>query len=190
MKLATALTAIGCVMMAASMAAQRGSVEKVQPPPSGISSGLRFAGAWRPGGDGATKIVGAVIDIRQMPIPKVSVRLRNIVTGVVVATSESNDNGEYEFPDVEPGTYVVEMYIGDRYVVALSNAGAIARNETLQTVIMLPGRWDAGRQIVVPAQDFGGFAGLSSANSMSGATISFAQDQNIPPAGPGEPVSP
>ena len=131
-----------------------------------------------------------MIDIRQTPIAKVSVRLRNIVTGAVVATSESDENGEYEFPEVEPGTYVVEMYIGDRYVVALSNAGAIARNETMQTVIMLPGRWDAGRQVVVPIQDMGGFAGLSSATSMSGTTITQAQDQNIPPAGPGEPVSP
>ncbi len=190
MKRATWLAAIACVIMAASLAAQRGSVERVQPPPTGISTGLKFVGAWQPEGAGDTKIVGTVIDIRQVPIAKVAVRLRDIVTGLVVATDVTDDNGEYEFPGVEPGTYVVEMYIGDRYVVALSNAGALARHETLQTVIMLPGRWDAARQVVVPLQDLGGFAGLSSATSMSAATMTAAQGQNIPPIDAGESISP
>ena len=35
------------------------------------------------------------------------------------------------------------MVMVDGYVVALSNAGTIARYETLQTVVQLPGRWDA-----------------------------------------------
>ncbi|MEO8681234.1 MAG: carboxypeptidase-like regulatory domain-containing protein [Vicinamibacterales bacterium] len=177
-------------MFGATLAAQRGTATLVPPPPSGLVPGLKFVQAWRPDGSGMTKIVGTVIDIRQVPVKNVSVRLRDIVTGQVVAVSITNDNGEYEFPDIEPGTYVVEMFIGDRYVVALSNAGAIARNETLQTVIILPGRWDAAAQKVVPIRNFGSFVGMSSADTLSAATLTVAGSQNIPAADPGEPVSP
>ena len=57
--------------------------------------------------------------------------------------SESDDQGEYAFAIVEPGTYVVEMVMVDGFIIALSNAGALARYETLQTVVQLPGRWDS-----------------------------------------------
>ena len=56
----------------------------------------------------------------------------------------ANDAGEYEFLLDDPGTYVVEMSMVDGYVLALSNAGSLARYETLHTVVQLPGRWDAG----------------------------------------------
>ena len=51
----------------------------------------------------------------------------------------ANDNGEYEFLVDDPGTYVVEMVMVDGYVLALSNAGSLARYETLHTVVQLPG---------------------------------------------------
>jgi hypothetical protein len=178
------------VLGGASLAAQRGTANLVPPPPSGLIPSVKFVEDWKPAGSGITKIVGTVIDIRQVPVKRVSVRLRNITTGAVVAITESNDNGEYEFPEVEPAAYVVEMFLGDRYVVAVSNTGAVARHETLQTVIVLPGRWDDLRQVVVPIRDLGNFAGMSSADTLAAATLTVAGTQNITPADPGEPVSP
>jgi len=192
MKPTTLLAGFVGVLLAGGVvwAGQQGSVTIVPPPPSGISGGLAFDSSWRPNGIGGTQIVGSVIDIRQIPVARVSVRLRNLSTGEVVAVSESDASGAYEFPDVEPGTYVVEMYMNGQYVVALSNAGSIARNETLQTVVMLTGRWDASRQDIVPTQDYAAFGGRSAATTMAGTTINAAATENIPPVSPGEPVSP
>lgn len=188
----TWLAGFGCVIMVGVTAAaeQRGSASLVPPPPSGISSGLTFAAPWRPDGSGGTQIVGTVIDIRQVPVAKVKVRLRNILTGEIVAESESNGNGEYSFPEVEPGTYVVEMFIDNRYIVALSNAGSIARNEIMQTVVMLPGRWDDATQTVVAPLNAGMFGGMSAATTMAAATMTAAQTENIPPKDEGVPLSP
>ena len=84
------------------------------------------AGA-RPARDGDTKIIGTVIDIRQVPVANAqaaAAQSRRPATSNRKATS--NENGEYEFTVAEPGTYVVEMVLVDGYVVALSNAGSLA----------------------------------------------------------------
>jgi hypothetical protein len=46
-------------------------------------SAVNFAAPWRPGGatDTDTKIIGTVIDIRQVPVAGARVRLRNLETG-------------------------------------------------------------------------------------------------------------
>ena len=48
-----------------------------------------------------------------------------------VAKTESDDNGGYVFEVDQPGIYVVEMILSYGYVIALSNAGSLARFETL-----------------------------------------------------------
>jgi hypothetical protein len=152
---------------------------------------LRFAEPWRPNTTkGDTRIIGTVIDIGQNPVSRARLQLRDLTTGNIQQESESNENGEYEFNVIEPGTYVVEMVMIDGVVVALSNAGSLGRFETLQTVIQLPGRWNAPSQTVIMPQNFTNFVGMSAENTMTAATISIAVDQNIPPADPGEPVSP
>ena len=102
----------------------------------------------------------------------------------------ANDNGEYEFLVDDPGTYVVEMSMVDGYVLALSNAGSLARYETLQTVVQLPGRWDAGLRTMTMPQNAANFLGMSSQTTMTATTLALATDQNITPVDPGEPVSP
>ncbi len=106
------------------------------------------------------------------------------------AGSEANEQGKYLFEIVEPGTYVVEMVLVDGYIVALSNAGSLAWYETLQTVIQLRGRWDTATRNVVMAQNMTAFAGMSSATTMTAATLTLAVAQNIAPVDAGEPVSP
>jgi hypothetical protein len=171
-----------------SAAEQRGEVRLVKPP----AAPIKFSAPWRPAGSTATetRVVGTVIDIRQVPVSYAKVQLRDLKTGLVLASDDTNDMGEYEFDVAEPGTYVVEMVMVDNYVLALSNAGSLARYETLQTVIQLPGRWDAAARSMFMPVAATAFFGIGSINSMTSTTIALAGDQDIRPVDAGESVSP
>lgn len=152
---------------------------------------LRFAEPYRPAGQkGDTQIIGTVIDIRQSPVRNAKLQLRNLANGVVAQEGTSNENGEYAFNLEESGTYVVEMVMVDGNVVALSNAGTLSRFETMQTVIQLPGRWDALNTRVVMPQEPSSFVGMSAQNTMTAQTLEMAVQQSIQPVDAGEAVSP
>lgn len=154
-------------------------------------SGVR---GWEPyspeGSRRPTRVVGSVIDIGQIPVAHARLVLRDLATGLAEQVGESNDNGEYEFTGLQPSTYVVEMRLFDGSVIALSNAGSVGRHETLNTVVQLPGRWEAGRSQMVMPQNLSDYFGMSAQTSMTAATLQAASDQNIKPADAGEPVSP
>jgi hypothetical protein len=190
-------TAIAGLLLALSgvTSAGQGVVIRREEPPQPQreieQSAVNFAAAWRPGGSaGATRVMGTVIDIRQVPVANVTVQLRNLETGNVEQVVESDADGSYMFDIDDSGTYIVEMVMVDGYVVALSNAGSVARFETLQTVVLLPGRWDLASGRVIMAQNAGNFFGMSAETSMTTATVQLAVDANIAPANPGVPVSP
>ena len=152
---------------------------------------LKFVQPWRPTTvTGQTQIIGTVIDIRQVPVANAKVRLRNLNTGRIEQEAVTNDKGEYVFAVVDPGSYVVEMVLSDGTVVALSNAGALARYETLQTLVQLPGRWNIPTRSMQMMQNMSDFVGMSSALTMTAATLTMAVEQNIAPLDAGEPVSP
>lgn len=178
---------IGVVMAAGTgLLAQSGAIRLVPP----TRQAVQFAQPWRPAnGGGDTKIIGTVIDIRQVPVGGVTVQLRSLVTGAVEKVIESNANGEYEFDGVDPGTYVVEMVLVDGYVVALSNAGSIGQFETLRTVVQVPGRWNLQLQSMVTPQNGFNFLGMSAQTTMASATITLAANMSISPVESGEPVS-
>ncbi len=180
-----------CVSVAAE---QGGVVRREEPPPSGREierSAVNFAARWRPAGaSGDTRVIGTVIDIRQVPVASVRVQLRNLDTGVVEQEAVSNAKGEYQFALDESGTYVVEMVVVDGYIVALSNAGSLIRFETLQTVVQLPGRWDFATRAMVMEQNMANFFGMSAATTMAANTITAAVTENIPTSQAGVPVSP
>ena len=164
--------------------------QQVRPLTSAETS-LRFMAPWKPATvTGQTRIIGTVIDIRQVPVAHAKLRLRNLNTGRIEQEAESDDQGNYEFAVVEPGSYVVEMVLVDGTVVALSNAGALARYETLQTVVQLPGRWNVVARNVEMVQRVSDFVGMSSALTMTATTLTMAVEQNITPLDAGEPVSP
>jgi hypothetical protein len=157
----------------------------VPPPPSGVT----FTEPYRPPNRGATRVIGTVIDIRQVPVANARVQLRDLTTGAVLTQADTNENGEYAFELDESGTYIVEMVMVDGYIVALSNAGSLARYETMQTVVQLPGRWDVSGRTVIPTNDATAFFGLSSATSITATTLQIASDQDIRPIDSGEAVS-
>ena len=166
-----------------SLLAQQGFI----PAPTGV----RRAEPWRPAlSTGDTRVIGSVIDIAQQPVAYARVQLRNLANGVVEQEMTANGNGEYAFTVENPSSYVVEMVVVDGYIVALSNAGTVARYETMQTVVQLPGRWDAPSGRVVLPQHVSSFFGMSSQATMTATTLQVAADLNIATADPGEPVSP
>ncbi len=166
--------------------AQPSTIRRVLPQKQSVS----FAESWRPPGSGQTRIIGTVIDIRMVPVARVKVQLRNLVNGTVQQATESDDTGEYEFDIDSPSTYVVEMVMVDGYVVALSNAGSLARYETMRTVVQLPGRWDSERRNMTIPQNGSDFLGRTASSSMTSTTMTMAVTQNITPLNSGEPVSP
>ena len=152
---------------------------------------VHFDETWRPAnGRDETKIVGRIVDSRKVPVANVKVQLRNLLTGLVEMESATNENGEYLFVVREPGTYVVEMVLVDGYVLALSNAGSLARFETLHTEMQLPGRWEGTTRGMAMPRNTSAFMGVSAATTMTAETVRMAQQQNIQPVDSGEPVSP
>lgn len=175
------------VISGIGLTAQTTGVRRVDPPRPGVT----FTEAWRPtyAPTGETKIIGTVIDIRQVPVAYAQVQLRNLLTGEIPQKTQADGDGHYEFVVDQPSTYVVEMLVVDGYVIALSNAGSLAKYETMQTVIQLPGRWDAAMRNMVMVQNPVMFLGMSAQTTMTAATLTIAVDQNIPPVDAGEPVS-
>lgn len=165
---------------------RRGEITLVRPPVSPV----KFAGTWRPAGSTDTKVVGNIIDVLQTPVTYARVQLRNLKTGSVVAESQTDDNGEYSFTVIEPGTFVVEMVLANYSIVGVSNAGILSRYQTLQTMIQLPGRWNftSGSMMMrVPATNF---FGIGAASTMTSSTLAMASGAEIRPVDAGEPVSP
>lgn len=168
-------------------AEQRRDVQLIPPT---ASPAVRLSAPLRPASPNATRVIGTILDISQVPVSYVKVQLRDLGTGLVLAKSDSNEMGEYAFDVAEPGTYVVEMVVLDNYVLALSNAVALKRYETSTTEIRLAGRWDfSTRTMFMPASPTA-FFGMGSANSMTSSTLTLASDADVSPIDAGEPVSP
>ena len=173
-------------------AGQSGVIRREEQPRQGPEierSAVNFAEAWRPRGTtGVTRVVGTVIDSRQVPVSDATLQLRNLDSGAVEQTTKSQVDGSYAFNLDEPGTFVVEMTLVDGYVIALSNAGSLARYETLQTVVQLAGRWDFARRNMIVSQDISSYFGMSAETTMTAGTMQLAGD--VPSTDPGIPVSP
>ena len=181
---AIAFAALGAT--SSGLLAQSGSIRLDPPTPFGVT----FAQPWRPAGiTGDTIISGRVIDIGQVPVAHAKVQLRSLVTGSVQQEGESDEFGEYQFTVDAPGTYVVEMVTVEGYVIGLSNAGSLARFETVRMQVQLPGRWDTQLRHMIMPQSTTSFLGMSAQSTMTSATLTMAADLNIAPVNSGEPVS-
>ena len=181
-----AVTLFTTIGLSAS-AEQRREVQLVRP---SVSPAMRLTLPWPPAGATATRVIGTVVDVSRAPVSYAKVQLRNLGNGLVLATADANEAGEYAFDVSEPGTYVVEMLVLDHHVLALSNAVTLRRYETSRTLIRLAGRWDfASRTMFMPASPTA-FFGMGAANSMTSSTMTLAAEADVPPVDAGEPVSP
>ena len=188
MRMRISLVVLGLVLTIGSQgtAQQSGTPGLVPPSPA-----LKFSGPWRHDSEsGQTRIVGSVVDGRQLPVGDAKVQLRDLGSGAIVQESVTDVAGEYEFAVQAPGTYVVELVLVPGSVAAVSNAGVLARYETLMTLIRLQGRWDTANRTVVETVVPSSFIGMSSSTTMTAATLSMAVAQNIPPVDAGQELSP
>ncbi len=101
-----------------------------QPAPTSTASA-------KPSASRATAVFGYVWNARNEPIAYALVRLRNVASGKVEATTSAAGNGEFAFENVEGGTYVIE-YVDQRgKVLAVGHVFSVAPGETVATFIRL-----------------------------------------------------
>ena len=101
-----------------------GIAKPVGAPAAGVTLGSR-----------ATTIMGTAWAADNTPIRLAHLRLRNLVTGRVEATTISNDAGQFAFDNVEGGNYVVELLNEAGKVQVVGHAFTIAPGETVATFV-------------------------------------------------------
>jgi hypothetical protein len=89
------------------------------------------------GSSGMTSVLGAAWKVDNAPIPGARLRLRNVVSGKVEATTVADQAGQFTFSRIEGGTYVVELLGESGKVVTVGHAFVIAPGETVATFVRL-----------------------------------------------------
>jgi hypothetical protein len=91
-------------------------------------------------------ILGTVWDALNRPVPNVMVRLRNVTTAKIEATTRANEVGRFTFLDIEGDNYVVEVLNDEARVIAVGRTFLVAPGETVATFVRLGARlpWFAG----------------------------------------------
>lgn len=93
-----------------------------------------------------TTILGTAWRADNTPIPQARVRLRNVTTGRVEATTIANGRGQFTFSNIEPGSYVIELVNDEGRVLALGQVFSLGPGETVATFVRLGARapWFTG----------------------------------------------
>jgi hypothetical protein len=86
-------------------------------------------------GTGPAVIVGTAWTADNLPIKEANLRLRNVVTGKVQATTTANDSGRFVFEGVPGGSYVVELLNAKGRVEVVGHVITIGPGETIATFV-------------------------------------------------------
>jgi hypothetical protein len=70
-----------------------------------------------------TELSGQLVSANRRPLARVTIQLRDLATGQIVATTTSSETGTFALMQVVPGTYILEV-LGSRRTV-LSASGPI-----------------------------------------------------------------
>ena len=94
----------------------------------------------------ATSILGGAWNADNTPIPEARLRLRNVITGRVEATTIGDAGGQFRFSNIEGGTYVVELVNDRGRVLTVGHPFVVAPGETVATFVRLGSHvpWFAG----------------------------------------------
>jgi hypothetical protein len=85
----------------------------------------------------STSILGSAWNADNSPIKDAHLRLRNVVTGRIEATTVANEAGQFTFENIEGGTYIVELISESGKVIALGHVFTIAPGETVATFVRM-----------------------------------------------------
>jgi hypothetical protein len=114
---------------------------QTQAPPPQITVARRPdapAGRARPVAVRSTSVMGFAWTATNEPIADATVRLRNVLSGLVEATVTTSQTGEFLFENVEGGaTYVVELVGANGQVRAIGHQFTVAPGETVATFVRL-----------------------------------------------------
>ena len=84
-----------------------------------------------------TSIVGAAWQGDDTPIANARLRLRDVTTGHVEATTVANEFGRFTFTGIEGGSYVVELVSDSGKILTVGHVFAINSGETVATFVRL-----------------------------------------------------
>ncbi len=144
-----ALPALACAV-AISMASAAASAADAKAAVKAVAKGRGITvSSALPGGavaGRATSILGAAWKADNTPIPAAKIRLRNVLTGRIEATSVANDLGQFTFEGMESGSYVIELVSDSGKVLATGHPFTVAAGETVATFVRLAARspWFSG----------------------------------------------
>ena len=85
----------------------------------------------------STAVLGNVWTADNQPIPGARVRLRNVGSGKIEAVTVANEAGQFTFPTIEGGSYLVELINDAASVLAVGQVFSIAPGETVATFVRL-----------------------------------------------------
>ena len=87
-----------------------------------------------------SRIQGNALDSKRSILPDSAVRLRDARAGRIVSAQTTDKSGLFEFRDLNPGSYIVELLGVADTVLAASQLININAAETVTTVVQLPFR--------------------------------------------------
>jgi hypothetical protein len=120
---------------------------------------LAALGIFAPSGAVANAIVGHARDAAASLLADAPLQLRNLTLGGVVSHARTNTGGQFAFPSLPTGTYIVELLAPQGQVVALSDAVSVASGDVVQTVV----------QMSSPSKSFTGWIGGATTSAVNSA---------------------
>jgi hypothetical protein len=125
----------------------------------------------------STSILGAAWKADNSPIPNAKLRLRNVLTGRIEATTVANEAGQFAFTGIESGTYAIELVSDTGKVLTLGHTFTVAPGETVATFVRLGTRvpWFNGF--------FGNAAAAASSTAASTGVTAIAPTEVRPASG-------
>jgi hypothetical protein len=88
------------------------------------------------GGQAAASIAGTARTNAGRTLARTPVRLRNVVTNLIVGTTTSDDDGQFGFVGLQPGTYVVEVLGASGEIIGTSSAIGISAGAAIGGVVV------------------------------------------------------
>ena len=149
--------------------------------------------AWELGAE-LNAVVGRARTLQNQPIPFARVVLRNILTGQVIARATANEEGVYQFLDVDASAYIVELLGEDGAVIAASETVSVAIGDVQETTVRAGAR--ASQLLAFQNSQQNTFGPLDDFDETLDETVDDADDEDVTgndpgtqnPASPGNPL--
>lgn len=159
-----------------SLAANEGPAKAATAKAASVK-GVRAPGATGAAGSRTTSILGAAWKSDNSPIPNAKLRLRNVLTGRIEATTVANDMGQFAFTGIESGTYAIELVSDAGKILTLGHTFTVAPGESVATFVRL------GTKVPWFNGFFGNAAAAASSTASSTGVTAIAPAEVRPASG-------